>query len=171
MTGFVIHALPVLHGILAIAPAPGSGGDYAADLVHLKDWRPAMVLSMIEGPEMAAAGARDLGHDVMLLGTRWVQVPVRDGGVPGVAAQHSWAEAAPVALMALKGGGRVLIHCRGGCGRSGMAALRLMIAAGEAPEAALARLRAVRPCAVETEAQMRWARQGRVWDGRIAVDR
>ena len=38
-----------------------------------------------------------------------------------------------------------------------MAVLRLMIEAGEAPEVALPRLRAVRPCAVETEAQMTWA--------------
>ena len=58
---------------------------------------------------------------------------------------------------ALTGRGRVLIHCKGGCGRSGMVALRLMIEAGEAPDEALARLRSVRPCAVETDAQMRWA--------------
>jgi len=59
----------------------------------------------------------------------------------------------------LQGGGRVLIHCRGGCGRSGMAALRLMIESGEEAGAALSRLRALRPCAVETEAQMAWAQQ------------
>ena len=58
--------------------------------------------------------------------------------------------ASNAALSALQGKGRVLIHCMGGCGRSGMAALRLMIEAGEAPGAALERLRAVRPCAVET---------------------
>jgi hypothetical protein len=38
-----------------------------------------------------------------------------------------------------------------------MIALRLMVEDGEAPDAALARLRAARPCAVETNAQMRWA--------------
>jgi hypothetical protein len=41
-----------------------------------------------------------------------------------------------------------------------MIILRLMIAAGEGPDAALARLRKTRPCAVETDAQMAWARQG-----------
>jgi hypothetical protein len=40
-----------------------------------------------------------------------------------------------------------------------MAALRLMIKAGEDPDAALKRLRAVRACAVETDAQLLWARQ------------
>ena len=38
-----------------------------------------------------------------------------------------------------------------------MAALRLMVEAGEDGVAALARLREMRPCAVETEAQMAWA--------------
>ena len=58
---------------------------------------------------------------------------------------------------ALRGGGRVLIHCRAGRGRSGMIALRLMIAGGERPVAALKRLRAVQPEAVETPGQMNWA--------------
>jgi hypothetical protein len=38
-----------------------------------------------------------------------------------------------------------------------MAILRLMVESGEDPPAALARLRAVRPCAVETERQHCWA--------------
>ena len=51
----------------------------------------------------------------------------------------------------------MVVHCMGGCGRSGMILLRLMIDAGETPDSALARLRTARPCAVETKAQMRWA--------------
>jgi len=55
------------------------------------------------------------------------------------------------------GGGKVLVHCMGGCGRSGMAVLRLMVETGEPPHSALSRLRAARPCAVETDAQFDWA--------------
>ncbi len=160
MTALVIHALPVLRGILAISALPGAGGDYAADLVHLKDWRPAIVLTLTTLSEMVAADAGDLGADIMHIGTRWVHLPVPDFGIPDAADTAKWRRAVADALPALRGGGRVLIQCKGGCGRSGMAALRLMIAAGEAPDAALARLRAVRPCAVETKAQMRWALQG-----------
>ena len=36
-----------------------------------------------------------------------------------------------------------------------------MVESGEKPEAALQRLRAVRPCAVETEAQYLWAARKR----------
>ena len=61
------------------------------------------------------------------------------------------------ALSALRGGGRVLVHCKGGCGRSGMIVLRLMVAAGEAPLVALERLRGIHPEAIETSGQLNWA--------------
>jgi len=107
--------------------------------------------------EMTASGAGDLGGDLQDMGARWVHLPVADFGVPSGEVRAAWPAVSQAALRALTGGGRVLIHCRGGCGRSGMAALGLMVAAGEAPEAALARLRGVRPCAVETDAQYAWA--------------
>ncbi len=160
MTGFIIHALQVAEGILAIAPMPGRGGHYAEDIAHLRDWKPALVVSMVTLPELAAQGAGDLGNDVQDMGTRWLHVPVPDMDTPGPEGEEAWHMASNAALSALQGRGRVLIHCMAGCGRSGMAALRLMIEAGEAPEAAFARLRAIRPCAVETAAQLEWARQG-----------
>jgi len=167
MSGLVIYALGVGDGILALTGLPGSGGDYAEDLSHIRDWRPALVISMTTGPEMAAAGAADLGADLQAMGCRWVHLPVPDFDAPPEAIIAKWSPVSQSALQALAGGGRVLVHCRGGCGRSGMVALRLMLESGEAPEAALARLRAVRPCAVETDAQMRWARAGAVvtWPG------
>lgn len=155
----MIHALPVAGGILAIAPLPGGSGTYEADLLHLHDWRPALVISMTTLAEMTASGAADLGADLQDSGTRWAHVPVEDYGVPSPEVTDIWEGAAQAALLALQGGGRVLIHCRGGCGRSGMAALRLMIESGEEAGVALSRLRALRPCAVETEAQMAWAQQ------------
>lgn len=157
MSGFVIHALPVAGGILALAPLPGRGGHRAEDLAHLHDWRPALVISMIPEPEMHGHGMADLGARVQEMGSRWIHMPVPDMDVPGREAELTWHHASRAALAALQGGGRVLVHCLRGCGRSGMAALRLMIEAGEPPGTALARLRAVRPCAVETAWQMIWA--------------
>lgn len=160
MEGFVIHALPVAGGILAIAPMPGLRGDFAGDLAHIRDWKPALVVSMTVKAELDQCGAGDLGAHLQDSGTRWAHLPVADFSVPDPAMEEQWHAASKPALAALQGGGRVLIHCRGGCGRSGMAALRLMIEAGEEPQAALKRLRAVRPCAVETPEQLAWARQG-----------
>lgn len=157
MTVFVIHALSVAGGILAIAPLPGVHGDYAQDIAHLRDWKPALVISMTTLPEMVSYHAEGLGADMQGSGSRWVHLPVEDYDIPDAEQNTLWPEISKTAIAALRGGGRVLVHCRGGCGRSGMAALRLMIDAGEAPEAALLRLRSVRPCAVETDAQLIWA--------------
>ena len=157
MSGFVIYALPLHDGIVALSPLPGRSGDYAADLQHLRDWQPAIVISMTTQAEMVARGAGDLGHDLRNMAIRWFHLPIEDFGAPTPEVEENWHSAAKPALDAVHGGGRVLIHCNGGCGRSGMAVLRLMVEAGEDPDAALARLRSVRPCAVETGAQLAWA--------------
>ena len=160
MSGFVIFAVPVSDGILGIAPMPGRGGHYAEDLAHLRDWRPALVISMTTLTEMVSCGAQSLGSDLQDTGTRWAHLPVQDFSGPSGDQEEEWHAASKAALAALQGKGRVLIHCRGGCGRSGMAALRLMVEAGEDPDQALERLRVVRPCAVESEDQLTWARMG-----------
>ncbi|EPX79525.1 protein-tyrosine phosphatase family protein [Salipiger mucosus] len=157
----LIHALPVGGGILAIAPVPGAGGDYAGDIAHLTEWRPAMVISLVTEVELVAAGAAMLGQDVQDHGTRWVHLPVPDFGVPDEGFKQAWPGISTRARKALLGGGRVLLHCGAGRGRSGMVALRLMIEAGEAADDALERLRHVQPGAVETEAQMAWAMAAR----------
>ncbi|SNR25066.1 protein-tyrosine phosphatase family protein [Puniceibacterium sediminis] len=153
----VMHAVHVGDGILAIAPLPGSDGTYGEDLEHIHGWAPAIVISLTTEVEMIGGGVRDLGARLQDQGTRWVHLPIEDFDTPGAAFLQAWPKVSAQVLAALAGGGRVLIHCRGGCGRSGMVALRLMIEAGEAPDEALARLRHVRPCAVETDAQMAWA--------------
>jgi protein-tyrosine phosphatase len=165
MSDFVVHALTVGGGILALCPLPGRGGAYAADLAHLKEWKPSMLISLVTEVEFLAEGATTLGADISDAGSRWAHLPITDYGVPDEAFVEQWPEVRDAALAALRGGGRVLVHCMGGCGRSGMVMLRLMIEAGEAPDQALARLRQARPCAIETEAQMHWAKTGRVPNG------
>ncbi|GIR45485.1 MAG: hypothetical protein CM15mP54_23390 [Paracoccaceae bacterium] len=51
----------------------------------------------------------------------------------------------------------VIFNCMGGCGRSGMFLMRLLLEMGWSSEGALERLREFRPCAIETEQQKSWA--------------
>ena len=160
MTGFIIAELAAGGGRLALCPMPGRDADYAGDLAAILRWAPALVLTMATGPELAAAGALRLTGDLAARGIGWRHLPVADFAADSAALREGWAAASAEARTHLAGGRSVLAHCLGGCGRSGMVVLRLMVEAGEAPEAALARLRAVRPCAVETAAQEVWAMQG-----------
>ncbi|WP_347311324.1 protein-tyrosine phosphatase family protein [Defluviimonas sp. SAOS-178_SWC] len=157
MSGFIIAAVPAGGGRLALCPMPGRDGDYAGDLGAILNWAPALVMTMATGPELATHGALRLSADLAARGIGWRHLPVTDFGADSAALREGWAEASAGARAHLASGRGVLAHCLGGCGRSGMAVLRLMVEAGEAPGTALARLRAARPCAVETAAQEAWA--------------
>ena len=160
MTDLVIHALGLAGGSLAISQMPGRMGGYADDLDFIREWKPSLVITTTTRGELADGSADTLGADIKESGARWLHLPIEDYGVPNDAFLEAWPAASDATLSALRGHGRVLIHCKGGCGRSGMLALRLMVEAGEDAVEALLRLRKLRPCAVETDAQLRWAVTG-----------
>ncbi|WP_170791140.1 protein-tyrosine phosphatase family protein [Ruegeria lacuscaerulensis] len=157
MDNFAIYSLRLGPGRLGISPLPGAGGAYAADLKTVQDWRPDLVISMTTSSEMKNLGAAAFGVDLERLGVEWAHLPVQDFGAPDARIQAIWPDVSQRARAFLSGDGGILVHCRGGCGRSGMVALRLMTDSGLPADTALQMLRTVRPCAVETEAQMVWA--------------
>lgn len=144
---FSISEIAVGGGVLGLCPLP-----QAADVAALRDWRADMVLTLVEDAE-AAGLSPHLATALAAAGLSQLCFPIADYGVPA----RGWAAVSADLRGLLAKGGRIAVHCRGGCGRTGMIALRLMVELGEAPDAALARLRVVRPCAVETEGQRLWA--------------
>ena len=116
-----IAILPMGKGELALCPMPGRGGAYGADLRDLLAHGPALVLTMTTAEEMAAKGAGDLPADLAAHGIGWLHLPVADFGAPDAAVGAAWPAASARARAVLASGGKVLVHCMGGCGRSGMA--------------------------------------------------
>ncbi len=154
---FAIYPLDVGAGQVALSPIPGQFGSYEADLSTILHWGPDLVLTMTTQSELDRMGASGFGNDLVAVGVEWRHLPIVDLGAPDAKAASAWDEVSTLSAELLARGGKVLTHCFGGCGRSGMAALRLMIEAGETSESALVRLRKTRPCAVETDAQQQWA--------------
>lgn len=149
-----IAELTLRQGVLGISPCPGRAGFYAADLLAIRHWQPALVVTLITAAELTRT-APTLADDLAEAGIGWLHLPTADYDTPG----PGWDAISAAAHRHLGQGDKVLLHCMGGCGRSGSAALRLMVEAAEAPEPALTRLRQARPCAVETQAQLLWASQ------------
>jgi hypothetical protein len=157
---FAIHFVTLPGGgKIGLCRMPGRGGDIAADVAAITAWSPAVVVSLAGRRELEVFAADRLPEMLAPFGVGHAHFPIADYSAPD-AGDAGWRAVADRLLAALDGGGRVLVHCMGGCGRSGAAALRLMVERGEAAEAALARLRAVRPCAVETDGQLAWAAAG-----------
>lgn len=161
-TQFAIYSVALRQGLIGMCPMPGRNGDYSKDLASVLAWSPKLVVSMTPASEMAAFGADGLASDLESSGVTCVQLPVSDYRVPSERQSVLWDEVSKEALGALDRGQNVLFHCNGGCGRSGMGVLRMMVESGEDAYTALLRLRIVRPCAVETDAQFDWAIKHRV---------
>lgn len=142
---YIVHTLMLESGArLGIGPLPSE-----ADIAALQDWQPGAVVSMTTSAEMRGLG---LGA---AFGPIWHHFPIADFGAPRD--QAAWDALSPKLHAVLDGGGGVFAHCYGGKGRSGLVLLRLMVERGFDPDEALASLRAVRPGAVENEAQRQWA--------------
>ena len=154
---WTVSELPLGQGWLGIAPIPGRTGHYLADLARLLKWQPDLVLTMTTQRELDRVGASDIGADLGASGVKWRHLPIADFGAPEDTTNALWPEVSATAHAELAQGGRVLAHCYGGCGRSGMALMRLMVEAGENADPALERLRDARACAVEAEEQRAWA--------------
>ncbi len=154
---FEIAEVPLSGGLIGLSRAPGRHGDYAGDLAALLDWHPDLVLTMTSDIELEAIGADTLAADLAKSSISWRHFPVTDFRAPCAKAIAEWPSLEAQVMDVLKAGGKVLVHCYGGCGRSGMAVLKLMVDNGEERDAAIARLRAARPGAVESLAQTSWA--------------
>ena len=157
LSDWAISELALGAGRLGIAPIPGRFGAYEGDLSALLKWSPDLVLTMTALHEMARVGAAGLADDLAAVGVQWRHLPVTDFGAPEDKTDELWPDISREAHDVLARGGRVFAHCFGGCGRSGMVLLRLMVEAGEDVDPALERLRDVRDCAVEVDQQKAWA--------------
>lgn len=130
--------------------------DLSEDLRAIRAWNATTVVTLIEDHEFQMLGIEALGPEVRALGMDWVHLPIVDVSIPDQRFEASWALVGPKLHARLDAGERVLIHCRGGLGRTGLVAALILVERGCDPEFAIRRVRAVRPHAIETRAQERY---------------
>jgi ADP-ribosyl-[dinitrogen reductase] hydrolase len=128
--------------------------DLDVDLDAIRQWGAAAVVTLVEEHELQTLRVSQLGAKVRTRGMAWYHLPIRDVSVPTPKFEQVWLEAAPELRRLVRGGSSVLIHCKGGLGRAGMIAARLLAELGMAPQDAIAAVRAVRPGAIESAAQL-----------------
>ncbi|WP_420862326.1 protein-tyrosine phosphatase family protein [Algirhabdus cladophorae] len=146
----MISQIELGAGLIGLSPLPRN----LEELEIVGAWRADLAVSLTQDDEFHRLAPDGL---IQVLGADRLVFPIADYGVPTDRQTQAWPDIAACITACLERGERVLIHCKGGCGRTGMIVLRLMVEAGEDPDKALHRLRRSRPCAIETQAQLRWA--------------
>jgi protein-tyrosine phosphatase len=129
--------------------------DLALDVAAIKAFGADLLITLMEADELIAAAVpgETLRASVLSAGLDWLHLPIADFQAPDQAFEHLWAVHGTRVRGLLQTGKHVVLHCRGGRGRSGMIAARLLVEIGAAPEAAIAGVRSVNPLAMETSAQ------------------
>ena len=158
MCSFEVFEISVGPAILGMSPLPGLTGDFLADVEKIFNWNPTTILSLTPKKEMEDLGASDFVSMMAKERIPWVHFPIKDFSIVDQQQEVLWEKISKNINLQINNGNRILVHCRGGCGRTGMIVLRFMIEFGEDPEKALERLRVIRPCAIETLAQENWAK-------------
>lgn len=97
-----------------------------------------------------------LGERAKALGLNWYHLPIVDVSVPDDEFEEEWETAGAELRDMLSANKSIVVHCRGGLGRAGTVAARLLVELGEDARDAISRVRAARPHAIETEMQERY---------------
>lgn len=153
-------------GVIGITLCPGKrdrharsgpwARDLQIDLVAIRDWGATALVTLIEDAEFKLLEVSDLGRLARELGMDWRHLPIKDVSAPGDSFEQGWTKSGLELQARLCRGERIVVHCRGGLGRSGLVAARMLVELGVPPRDAINRVRAVRRGAIETLEQERY---------------
>lgn len=130
--------------------------DLNEDLQIIKKWGAKRIISLLEKSELEYLQVPNLGEEAQKLGMQWHLWEVIDGSALRERKQAStdpWRKDCALFIREIEDGNKIFIHCRGGLGRTGTLAARLLIEMGLSPRKAIRETREARPGAIETTEQ------------------
>ena len=153
--------LPLENGAkLLLTPCPGTKEATLRDsLLQLKQAGATAVLTALEPGDLPGDGLARLAEETRAMGMKWYHLPIEDDCAPEAPFDVNWPEAKQAAHQILDNGGALVIHCKGGSGRTGLIAARLMLDRGVALETAIEQIQALRPGAFTRQAHIDYIQQ------------
>lgn len=143
---------PGKHDLLAATGAWQR--NLATDINAISTWGAKLVLTLIEHQEMQMLKVQNLEHEVQSQGMLWRHLPIADFSVPCDEFEQQWLTTSEEIRTLLQSGESILVHCKGGLGRAGMIAARLLVELGMDADLAIAKVRSARKGAIETPSQL-----------------
>ena len=133
--------------------------DLDTDLDAIQRWGATAVVSLIIHEEIAYLKVHDLPRAVRDRHMEWWHAPIPDGEAPEQDFEHAWKATGESIRNRLRLGFDVLLHCRGGLGRAGTIAARLLVELGVQPDDAIRRVRDAHEGTIENDSQLAHVRQ------------
>jgi ADP-ribosylglycohydrolase/protein-tyrosine phosphatase len=126
--------------------------DLRKDLARLRtEYRTDVLVVLLEIEEMVQLGIRDLLPQTTAHNIETVWLPIPDGSAPS---SPDLLVSVVTRLVALLRSGRtIVVHCKGGLGRTGLVCACCLVALGQTPAAAIDAVRRARYGTVETRSQ------------------
>ncbi|MCM2680276.1 tyrosine-protein phosphatase [Echinimonas agarilytica] len=138
-------ALPEF-GTLLLTPCPGTKDvDLPSSIEQLKQAGAVAVVTMMPEQEMEHFGVTQLPEICHQQGLRWFNFPIEDDCAPEAAFEEQWAEKKDDVLEILSHDGTVVLHCKGGTGRTGLMAAIIQKTLGVPLQKATEAVKSIRP--------------------------
>ena len=157
---FDSFSIPDRPGRLIFTPCPGTKGcGIDSALGTFKQAGADALLTLMPSAELAQNAASELPAQCAVQGLRWLHLPVADEQVPQADFDAAWPAAMARIAELLAADKAVAIHCKGGSGRTGLIAARILIDLGIDPSEAISLVQALRPKAIQHPAHAGWIAQ------------
>jgi ADP-ribosyl-[dinitrogen reductase] hydrolase len=105
--------------------------DLNVDLEAFRAWKPDVIIALLEDHEYPGLGIPKFRTAVADADLPWIFAPMPDGGIPGADFDRVCVKEGQRIRSLLRNGGRILIHCRAGLGRTGLLAAVILVDFGE----------------------------------------
>jgi ADP-ribosyl-[dinitrogen reductase] hydrolase len=151
--------VPGTGGVIGMTSCPGKQDDFffepslsrlEADVKTISTWGATVLVTLMEEVELHILQITNLPEKLAEYGIRWIHLPIRNRSLPTTDFEMVWSVVGEELRSILRKGGRIVIHCQEGVGRTGLIAARLLIEMGVKKDDAISIVRNARVGALET---------------------
>lgn len=140
-------------GVLMLTPCPGSKEAALLDsLDQLAASGCRMLITLMPREEMSRNGLDDIEQQCQERGLSWLHWPIEDDQAPEQGFEAAYQAGRQQVVDCLQNDDGIALHCKGGSGRTGLAAARILLDQGWSLAKAKPAIQELRPNALSLQA-------------------